>query len=152
MLAKSRLLFAGLAVAIPLSLAGAAHAAPTDNEVLVKKAMTELFVKRDGTAPDRYWGEHYIQHNPGIADGRAELPIILKALPPTFKYEPGMVVGSGDIVMIHGRYTGWTTKPLVVVDIFRVEGGKLVEHWDVVQEETPAGQTKSGRPMFTPGE
>lgn len=38
-----------------------------------------------------------------------------------------------------------------MVDIFRVRNGKLVEHWDVVQEETPAGKTKSGDPMFVPG-
>lgn len=144
--------FVSLAITIPLVLAGSANAASTDNEALVTRAMTDLFVKRDGTAAARYWGEHYIQHNPGIADGRDELPAIVKALPPSFKYEPGMVVGDGDIVMIHGRYTGWTAKPLVVVDIFRVQNERLVEHWDVVQEETSAGQTKSGRPMFAPGE
>ncbi|MFC8093440.1 hypothetical protein [Streptomyces sp. NPDC057301] len=50
---------------------------------------------------------------------------------------------------IHGRYTGYAAKPLVAVDIFRIEGGKLAEHWDVLQEEVPAGDTKSGRSMLT---
>ena len=113
--------------------------------------MTELFINRDGSAVDRYWGKTYIQHNPTIANGSAELPGIVKSLPATFGYEPGMIVAQGDIVMIHGRYTGWGPKPLVVVDIFRVDAGKLVEHWDVVQEETPADKTKSGNPMFDPG-
>ena len=107
MTAKLRLSRVCLALMIPFALAPSARAAPTANEALVKKAMTELFVNRDSTAPARYWGDHYIQHNPGIADGRDELPDIVKALPPTFKYEPGMVVGHGDIVMIHGRYTEW---------------------------------------------
>ena len=66
-----------------------------------------------------------------------------------FKYEPGMVIAEGDYVMIHGRYIGWAPKPLVAVDIFRVVDGKLVEHWDVMQEEVPAGQTASGNAMFT---
>jgi predicted SnoaL-like aldol condensation-catalyzing enzyme len=68
-------------------------------------------------------------------------------LSPNLRYEPGMIVEDGDIVMIHGRYVGWAEKPLVAVDIFRVQGGKLVEHWDVLQEEVPA--TASGNPMFT---
>ena len=43
--------------------------------------------------------------------------------------------------MIHGRYTGWAPKPLVAVDIFRIVDGKLVEHWDVMQEEVPVEKT-----------
>ena len=39
-------------------------------------------------------------------------------------------------------------KPMVAVDIFRVKNGKLVEHWDVMQEEVAAAATKSGNPMF----
>ena len=60
-----------------------------------------------------------------------------------------MIVEDGDIVMIHGRYVGWAEKPLVAVDIFRVRDGKLVEHWDVMQEEVPVSATVSGNPMFT---
>jgi len=48
--------------------------------------------------------------------------------------------------MVHGRYIGWAEKPLVAVDIFRVRNGKLVEHWDVMQEEVPASATASGNP------
>jgi predicted SnoaL-like aldol condensation-catalyzing enzyme len=39
---------------------------------------------------------------------------------------------------------------VVAVDIFRLAGGKLVEHWDVMQEEVPASATASGNPMFSP--
>ncbi len=72
---------------------------------------------------------------------------------PTLKnlsYEIGMVVAEGDLVMVHGRYVGWGPKPLVAVDIFRVKDGKVLEHWDVMQEEVPADKTASGNPMFTP--
>jgi len=51
--------------------------------------------------------------------------------------------------MVHGRYTGWGPKPMVAVDIFRVENGKVVEHWDVMQEEVSAADTASGNAMFT---
>jgi hypothetical protein len=56
-----------------------------------------------------------------------------------------MIVAEGEYVMIHGRYTGWGPKPMVAVDIFRVVGGKLVEHWDVMQEEVRAELTKLAR-------
>jgi predicted SnoaL-like aldol condensation-catalyzing enzyme len=133
-------------------ITGRAQASPTPNEKLVQKLMTELFINRDVAAAAPYFGEPYIQHNPAIGDGHGSLGGIIKALPANFKYEPGMIVGHGDIVMIHGRYTGWGPKPMVVVDIFRVKNGKVVEHWDVMQDEVPADQTKSGHPMFTPGE
>jgi len=42
--------------------------------------------------------------------------------------------------------TGWGPKPMVAVDIFRVKDGKVVEHWDVMQEEV---STASGHAMFT---
>ena len=132
---NSRVIQTCIALAVPFILAGSVHAEPNANKALVHRAMTELFVKRDAGAIDRYWGSNYVQHNPTIANGSGELPGIVKSLPEGFKYEPGMITAQGDIVMIHGRYTGWSAKPLVVVDIFRVKGEKLVEHWDVVQEE-----------------
>ena len=42
-------------------------------------------------------------------------------------YEPGMVVSEGNLVMVHGRYTGWGPKPMIAVDIFRLKDGKVVE-------------------------
>ena len=48
------------------------------------------------------------------------------------------------------RYIGWGPKPLVAVDIFKMKDGKVLEHWDVMQEEVPASATASGNPMFTP--
>ena len=61
----------------------------------------------------------------------------------------GLVVADGDYVIIHGRYIGWGSKPLVAVDIFRVANGKIAEHWDVMQEEVPAAQSANGNSMLT---
>ncbi len=119
------------------------------NKKIVSNAMDELFVTKEAQkAVDQYFGKPYLQHNPTIADGADDLPKVVASLPANFKYEPGVIVADGDLVMIHGRYTGWGPKPLVTVDIFRVKNGKLVEHWDVMQEDVPASATKSGRPMF----
>jgi predicted SnoaL-like aldol condensation-catalyzing enzyme len=130
---------------------GQAFAGPLEeaNKKLVSSAMHELFVTRDAKKAVRlYFGKPYLQHNPTMADGADDLLMVVASLPANFKYEPGIIVADGDMVMIHGLATGWGPKPLVVVDIFRVKDGKLVEHWDVMQEEVPASQTKSGRPMF----
>src|SRR5262245_33072073 len=122
----------------------------TTNGELVLRAVTEQFVNRDTSAVERYWSESYRQHNPEIPDGRGHLGAIAASLSDDFRYEPGLVVADGGYVMIHGRYTGWGPKPMVGVDIFRVdEDGKLAEHWDVLQEEVPAEATKSGRSMIT---
>jgi predicted SnoaL-like aldol condensation-catalyzing enzyme len=119
------------------------------NKALVLEAMTSVFIKRDSSVVERHFAKNYIQHNPGIPTGRDAIPALVAGLSADFKYEPGMLIAEGDLVMIHGRYTGWGPKPVVAVDIFRVVDGKLVEHWDVMQEEVPAEQTKSGNSMFT---
>ncbi len=118
------------------------------NKELILQVMTGIFINRDVSLLGRHFVADYKQHNPAIANGRDAIVPVVGALPPDFAYEPGMIVADGDLVMIHGRYTGWGPKPMVAVDIFRVQNGKIVEHWDVMQEEVPAEQTKSGNSMF----
>ena len=118
------------------------------NKEIVLEVLKGAFIDRDPTVVERYFSKNYKQHNPVIPDG----PSAIAAMIPTLTgltYEPGMAVAEGDFVMVHGRYTGWGPKPMVAVDIFRVEGGKVVEHWDVMQEEVPAANTASGNAMFT---
>lgn len=140
------------AIALAGALTVSAFAAPAlandANKDLVVKAVTELFVNKDLTAIDRYWAEDYIQRNPGLASTSAVLKDALKDMPAELSYEIGMVIAEGDLVAIHGRYTGWGPTPLIVVDIYRVENGKLAEHWDVGQDEVL--ETASGNPMFEP--
>ena len=118
------------------------------NKQIAFEAITGLFIRRDVSVLDTHFAPDYRQHNPMIGNGVAALRALAPKLPPTLRYTPGMVVEDGEIVMIHGRYEGWFEKPMVAVDIFRVQGGKLVEHWDVLQEEVPASKTASGNPMF----
>lgn len=125
---------------------------PQRNKAIVLDAMTSLFQRHDATAVDRLYAHDYIQHNPQIPQGRDALRDIVKALSPSVHYEPGLVIAEGDLVAIHGRIRGWAEKPQVVIDIFRVEGGKLAEHWDVLQNEVATVAGAAGVPMFDPGE
>ena len=118
------------------------------NKALIREVMAAVFIRRDASAVERHFSPNYVQHNPLIPNGRDAIPALIAGLAPAFKYEPGTIVADGDMVMIHGRYTGWGPKPMVAVDIFRISDGKLVEHWDVMQEEVPAARTASGNRMF----
>lgn len=122
------------------------------NRALVLDAMTSLFQRKDTLAVERLYSADYVQHNPGIPQGREALAKLVAQLPDALYYEPGLVVAEGDYVAIHGRIRGWAPKPQVVIDIFRVEDGRLAEHWDVLQDEIPAKGSTSGVAMFSPDE
>lgn len=125
---------------------------PRRNKALVLEAMTSLFQRRDGSAVERLYAVDYIQHNPGIPQGRAALKALVEGLTDAVWYEPGLMVAEGDFVAIHGRIRGWGESPQVVVDLFRVADGKLAEHWDVLQDEVPATAALGRLAMFDPDE
>lgn len=122
------------------------------HRALVLEAMTALFQRRDASVVDRLYAPGYVQHNPGIAQGRTALAELVAQLPPDVYYEPGLVIAEGAYVAIHGRIRGWAPTPQVVVDIFRIEDGRLAEHWDVLQNEIPPGAGKAGVAMFSADE
>ena len=120
------------------------------NKQIVLKVLKGAFVERDVSVVDRYFSPDYVQHNPAFPSGSKVIAHLIPTLKKDLSYESGMVVAEGDLVMVHGRYVGWGPKPLIAVDIFRVKDGKVVEHWDVMQEEVPVASTVSGNPMFSP--
>ena len=119
------------------------------NKALVLEAFETLFNKRDYIAAQRYWSPDYIQHSAHIAPGREGLFNLIKNIPATLKYESGMIVADGDLVIVHGRFSGFG-QPVnwIAADILRIKDGILVEHWDVIQDEATQEQSKSGLPMF----
>jgi predicted SnoaL-like aldol condensation-catalyzing enzyme len=119
------------------------------NKALVKVAFNTLFNERDYAAAERFWSPRYIQHSAHIKPGREGLFDLIKSLPPTLNYEPGVIVAEGDFVIVHGRFSKFGA-PVnwIAADILRIENGVFVEHWDVIQDEATQEQSKSGRPMF----
>jgi len=119
------------------------------NKAMVIEAFDTLFNKRDYAAAEKFWSPNYIQHSAHISPGRDGLFNLIKASPPSLKYEPGLTVAEGDFVIIHGRFSNiglpvnW-----IAADIVRTENGVLAEHWDVIQDEATREQSKSGLPMF----
>jgi len=119
------------------------------NKALVLDAFDTLFNKRDYKAAERYWSPNYIQHSAHIEPGRDGLFNLVKGLPASLKYEAGTIVADGDIVIVHGRFSGFGAPAnWIAADILRIEHGIFVEHWDVIQDEATQEQSKSGNPMF----
>ena len=119
------------------------------NKALVLKAFDALFNRRDYVEAERYWSPGYVQHSAHIAPGRDGLFNLVKTLPPTLRYEPGVIVADRDFVIVHGRFSGFgQPADWIAADILRIENGVLAEHWDVIQDEATREQSKSGRPMF----
>ena len=88
----------------------------------------------------------YIQHNLGVADGLAGLGALLQLLPPgSAKVNTVRVFADGPFVFAHSEYNFFG--PKIGFDIFRFEDGKIVEHWDNLQE-TPASSNPSGHTMI----
>ena len=78
---------------------------PEQNKTLVLQAFDTLFNKRDYKAAERYWSSNYIQHSAHIAPGRDGLFNLVRSMPPTLKYEPGVIVAENDYVIVHGRFS-----------------------------------------------
>ena len=125
---------------------------PERNKALVLDAMTSLFQRRDVAAVERLYAPDYVQHNPHIPQGRSALQSVVAGLSSDVFYEPGLVVAEANYVAIHGRIRGWSSTPQIVVDLFRVENGRLAEHWDVLQDEVRTDETVAGGAMFDPDE
>ncbi|HXB83774.1 MAG TPA: ester cyclase [Candidatus Acidoferrum sp.] len=121
----------------------------TKNKALVLEAFDTLFNRRDYLAAERFWSPNYVQHSAHIPPGREGLFNLIKSLPPTLKYENGLILAEGDTLMLHGRFSGigqpanWIT-----LDIVRIEDGRLAEHWDVIEDEATRETSVSGLPMF----
>ena len=120
-----------------------------ENKDLVLKAFDTFFNKRDYTTAETFWSPKYIQHSAHIEPGREGLFNLVKSIPSTLKYEPGLILAENVFVIVHGRFSGMGL-PVnwIAADILRLENGVLAEHWDVIQDEATEGQSKSKAPMF----
>ena len=119
------------------------------NKALVLKAFDTLFTKRDYAAAQSFWSPDYIQHSAHVEPGRDGLFEFVKAAPPDMRHEIALIIADGDYVMVHVRLSNVGQRAnSIVADILRIEDGLLAEHWDVIQDEATAEESKSGLPMF----
>lgn len=119
------------------------------NKQLALKAFDTLFNRHDYDAAATMWSEGYIQHSTHIGPGRNGLFERVRSFPVTFRYENALAVAEGDFVVLHGRFSGHgQPRPMIVINILRIENGRLAEHWDVIQDEAIAAESKSGLPMI----
>ena len=116
------------------------------NKKLVETLCTTVFQKHDFSKLDEIMRDDYIQHNEDTPQGKAGFKQffeqMFKAMP-DFSYTIRKIVAEGDTVMMYSTTTAthsgeWLGNPptgnklnFEVVDIFRIEDGKIAEHWDV---------------------
>ncbi len=113
------------------------------NKEIIQIFFDEFFNKGNANILDEIMTEDYIQHNYDIPNGRESIkPFVAKgAFPAEIKH----MVAFKDLVFVHTFYPILNS---VAVDLFRLENAKIAEHWDVVQQITPASETVSANPMF----
>ncbi len=93
--------------------------------------------KKDFESASKYMGPRYKQHNPLVKDypeGLKEFIEFLKTNHPNAKSEIVRVFADGDYVILHVHSVRPPTTHRAIVEIFRLENGKIDEHWDVIQE------------------
>ncbi|PEC81730.1 pyruvate kinase [Bacillus cereus] len=108
------------------------------NKKMVVDFYNEVFNKHNIDIIPKYVSEDYKQHNPFVAYGRKAFMDFFKedfVKNPNSSAEMKRVVAEGDTVALHVHSrTNSQDKGVAIVDIFRIKDGKIVEHWDVIQE------------------
>ena len=139
----------GLVAVLIFTLGGVAMAANLTeaNKKVIGAFAESVFVKKNLSAVDQYVRSDYIQHNPLVkqgASGFREFFSTWFASVPDWQYKLKKIVAEGDEVWVYGTYGGTLKKDWLgikasgqkysfdAVDIFRVQDGKLAEHWDVM--------------------
>jgi len=136
-----------------LALAGSASSADTGdldrNKALVKQFFAAV-EGRDKATVERIVREDYIQHMPGIPTGRAAiLHYIDMVAPKGLGKMPqfARVIAEGDLVMVHFRRED-PNGPVATMEIFRIQGGQIAEHWAVTEPIPPADKARNSNGMI----
>lgn len=119
------------------------------NKKIVLEFYQKVFGDKDLSVIDQYLLPTYIQHNPHVADGAEAFKTAAKDWfkdAPKTKINVQHIAAEGDLVFIHLKNTLPDGKFQSVIDIFRIQNGKIAEHWDV-HENVPETSANS-HPMF----
>src|SRR5215212_1320174 len=122
------------------------------NKALVQQFVDDILVNgRINRLSGYFDGDHYVQHNPQVADGLTGLGAALEALAKAgiaMKYDRiHTVLGEGNFVLVvsDGSIGG---RPTSFYDLFRVKDGKIAEHWDTVETIPPRSEWKNPNGKF----
>lgn len=128
------------------------QAGTEENKALVRSFVDDILVHgRMEKLAGYFDDDNYIQHNPQIANGLSGLGAALEAMAAngvTMKYDTvHQVLGEGNFVLVvsEGAFAG---APTSFYDLFRVENGKIAEHWDVIETIPPQGEWKNQNGKF----
>ena len=143
---------AALVAALALLLVRPALAADAKQMEENKKTVAALYDavlnQKDFDKASQYLGPRYTQHNPTAPDGPEGLKGFINFLREKFPNghsEIKRIFADGDYVIVHVhavREPG--TRGNAIVDIFKLENGKVVEHWDVIQPVPETAQNSNG--------
>ncbi|MET3879729.1 nuclear transport factor 2 family protein [Chitinophaga sp. OAE865] len=108
------------------------------NKAIVLAALKHLIGERNTSVIDTYVHDSYIQHSPMVKDGKAGLLEAVEQLkqypaPASARSPVVRTIADGNYVMLH-MDVAFMGKNVAVVDLYRLENGKLAEHWDATQE------------------
>jgi predicted SnoaL-like aldol condensation-catalyzing enzyme len=123
------------------AIAGSALAGTTPQEEANKQVVLDFYEKAlnrmDFEAAARHFGPRYIQHNPLAADGIEGFKKYIEFRREKFPNAKSVIkraLVDGDFVILHVHGTREPgERGVAIIDIFRLESGKIVEHWDVIQ-------------------
>ncbi len=120
------------------------------NKELILKFYDEVFNNWDLSNLDEYMLDSYKQHNPTVPDGKAGfLKFAEKFLSMKPKMEIHHIVCEGDLVVVFFKCTmGVNGMENKVFDMYRIENGKLAEHWDCVQHDIGSMEDINGNGQF----
>jgi len=123
-----------------------------ENKALVAGFVETILINAEYDKLTKYFdGDHYLQHNTAIADGVSGLGQAIEAMGQqgiTMEYDKAFkILGEGNFVLAisEGRFAG---KPTSYYDLFRIENGKIAEHWDVMETILNKEQWKNANGKF----
>jgi len=124
----------------------------TTNKALVEGFVKTILINGEYDKLAHYFeGDEYLQHNPAIADGVSGLGTAIQEMAKqgmTMVYETNhLVLGDGNFVLAisEGAFAG---QPTSYYDLFRIENGKIAEHWDVMETILPESERKNNNGKF----
>ncbi len=137
----------------PTTTEGSINLEPKDLKSIAMKAQDAFFVAYSADGIKKYFKEDYIQHNLSIPTGRQ----FVIGLLPTLKqaktsYTTHRILQDGDFIVLHNTYNNaepFGAKEIVAFDVWRMEDGKVAEHWDntgTVTPPNPSGRTQVDGP------